>query len=428
MQYIIEGTRSLKGKIQINGNKNAALPCLAAVLLTEEEVTLHNIPMLQDVKIMMLILEHLGVKISKDNNNSKTYTFKASQITQTTIPEKLASKIRASILFLGPLLTRTGEVNLALPGGDIIGRRRLDTHFHSLTALGASFTLTNNIRAEAKKLTGNIIFQDEASVTATENTIMAASLTAGTTVIENAACEPHIQDLCNMLVVMGADIKGIGSNLLTIKGSKKLHGGEYSIGPDFMEVGSMIGLAAVTRSEIEIVGTRKKDMRMCEIAFSKLGIKWEYDKQSILVPKKQEYKVVPDLGNAIPTIADAPWPGFPPDLISIILVVATQAKGTVLVHEKMFESRMFFIDKLVSMGARIILCDPHRAVVSGPSKLLGTQLSSPDVRAGMAMVIAAITATGTSTIHNIYEIERGYENLAQRLSGLGVVIKKIESK
>lgn len=427
MQYKIEGQQTLKGSITINGNKNAALPCLSAVLLTDEEVTLHNIPDLRDVHIMLSILDHLGVRIQKDEKNPHSIRCQASSIRATTIPLQYASKIRASILFLGPMLARVGEVELYPPGGDVIGRRRLDTHIHSLTALGAHIVINDSIKAKAARLIGAEIFQDEASVTATENAIMAAVCSTGTTVIENAACEPHIQDLCTMLVQMGAQISGIGSNVLRIVGTEKLHGTEYTIGPDYMEVGSMIGLAAVTRSELEIVGARRKELRMTEIAFGKLGIRWQYDNNTILIPAKQSFTVVPDLDNAIPVLADAPWPGFPPDLTSIVLVVATQARGTVLIHEKLFESRMFFVDKLVSMGARIILCDPHRAVVNGPSELIGTYLSSPDVRAGMAMLLAAMSAKGTSYIRNVYEIERGYENIVSRLSGLGVSIQKLNS-
>lgn len=426
MLYEIKGPSNLKGSIKINGNKNGVLPCLAATLLTNEPITLHNVPQLEDVKVTLQILEHLGVHVTQHDDNTHSYTIQASTIRTHQIPDTLAKKIRASILFLGPLLARIGEVDLYPPGGDIIGRRRLDTHIHSLTALGTTFAINDTIYGNVSSLIGTEIFQDEASVTATENTIMAAVLATGTTVIENAACEPHIKDLCNMLIDMGGNITGIGSNILTITGVEKLHGTEFSIGPDFMEVGSMIGLAAATRSEIEIHGVCRADLRMTEIAFGKLGISWEYDKNNMFIPKQQEFQVQHDLGEAIPTIADAPWPGFPPDLTSIILVVATQVSGTILIHEKMFESRMFFTDKLALMGARIILCDPHRAVVSGPSKLVGTTLSSPDVRAGMAMVIAALAATGKSTIHNIYEIERGYENLAERLNNLGAQIKKID--
>lgn len=424
MRYKITGGAPLSGTIQALGNKNAALPCLAATLLTDEEVVLHNIPALQDIVVMANILEHVGASVSKDGH---TYKIKAAAITTTTIPHELAKKIRASILFAGPMLARCKEVVIPPPGGDVIGRRRLDTHISSLTALGAKFSIGSQFTISAKSLSGTHVFQDEASVTATENAVMAAVLAKGTTIIENAACEPHVQDLCSMLARMGADIRGIGSNVLTIKGVKKLHGCEFTIGPDFMEVGSLIGLAAVTRSELVITHAEPTHMKMSEIAFGKLGIQWKYDKNSIIVSKRQSRAVVPDLGGAIPTIADAPWPGFPPDLTSIILVVATQAKGAVLIHEKMFESRLFFTDKLIGMGARIILCDPHRALVHGPCNLIGTKLSSPDVRAGMAMVLAALCAEGESVIDNTYEIERGYENLTHRLSALGAKIEKVSA-
>ncbi len=422
MRYKIQGGSTLRGEIKALGNKNAALPCLAAALLTDEEVVLHNIPRLQDVAIMVNILEHLGASVSKDKHS---YKIKASSIQNTHVPNELSSKIRASILFAGPMLARCKQVVIFPPGGDVIGRRRLDTHIASLSALGAKFTIDHSFSIEAQELKGTHIFQDEASVTATENTIMAAVLANGHTVIENAACEPHVQDLCNMLVSMGADIAGIGSNILHIRGVEKLHGTDFTIGPDFMEVGSLIGLASVTKSEIAITHAEPRHMKISELQFGKLGIRWHYEGDTVVVPKKQKNTVVPDLGGAIPTIADAPWPGFPPDLTSIILVVATQVHGSVLIHEKMFESRLFFTDKLIGMGARIILCDPHRALVQGPSTLIGSQLSSPDVRAGMAMVLAALCAEGTSVIDNTYEIERGYENLTQRLRGLGADIEKI---
>lgn len=422
MKYIIKGKKQLTGSIAIRGNKNAALPCLAAVLLTDEPVLLRNVPLLEDIKVMLQILTNLGVAIQKKGDNS--YHFCASSVRDTQIPEELGKKIRASILFAGPLLGRCGEACLPLPGGDVIGRRRLDTHYHSLTALGSKFFMNGNLEFKAKKLLGTHIFQDEASVTSTENAIMASVLAKGNTIIENAACEPHVQDLCNMLNLMGAQISGIGSNVLRITGVEKLHGAEFTIGPDFMEVGSFIGLAAATNSSIAITQTEPRHLKMTELVFSKLGVKWKYEGSTIIVPEKQNKKIVPDLGNAIPAIADSPWPGFPPDLISIVLVLATQCSGTVLIHEKMFESRLYFTDKLVSMGARIVLCDPHRALVNGKTELIATALSSPDVRAGMAMVIAALCAEGESVIHNIYEIERGYENLASRLSLLGADIKK----
>ena len=421
MKYKITGGKSLSGEIKVLGNKNAALPCLAACLLSDEEIILNNIPDLQDIKVMVSILTHLGASVTRHGH---TYRVKASSLTTTSIPKELTQKIRASILFAGPMIARCKEVTLPPPGGDVIGRRRLDTHVSSLTALGARFEIKHEFKITSQALKGTHIFQDEASVTATENTIMAAVLAKGTTIIENAACEPHIQDLCNMLIQMGASINGVGSNILTIEGVSKLHGTEFTIGPDFMEVGSLIGLAGVTRSGIAITHTEPKHMKMLEIAFGKIGIRWRYDKNTIIVPKRQSRKVVPDIGNAIPSIADAPWPGFPPDLTSIIIVVATQSQGSVLIHEKMFESRLFFTDKLISMGARIVLCDPHRVVVNGPAQLLGSTMSSPDVRAGMAMVLAALCAEGTSIINNTYEIERGYENLTQRLSALGADITK----
>ncbi len=422
MRYKIQGGATLHGEIRALGNKNSALPCLAAALLTDEEVILHNIPRLQDVNIMVNILEHIGASVSKDKNS---YKIKVSSIQNTSVPHEFSSKIRASILFAGPMLARCKKVVIFPPGGDVIGRRRLDTHIASLSALGAEFTINHSFTIRTKGLKGTHIFQDEASVTATENTIMAAVLAKGVTVIENSACEPHVQDLCNMLVTMGANITGIGSNILHIKGVKKLHGTEFTIGPDFMEVGSLIGLASVTKSEIAITHTEPQHMKISELQFGKLGIHWHYEGKTVVVPKKQKRTVVPDLGGVIPTIADAPWPSFPPDLISIILVVATQTNGSVLIHEKMFESRLFFTDKLIGMGARIILCDPHRALVQGPRTLIGTQLSSPDVRAGMAMVLAALCAEGESIIDNTYEIERGYENLTQRLHKLGAKIQKI---
>ena len=321
-------------------------------------------------------------------------------------------------------MARTGSVTFPPPGGDVIGHRRLDTHFLAFSELGARVSSDGVYKVTANKLVGVDLFLDEASVTATENAIMTAVLAEGQTVIQNAASEPHVQDLCNMLVSMGAKIEGIGSNILRIKGVSKLHGTQFRIGSDFMEVGSYIGLAAVTHSKLEIIDAEPKNLRMAKIAFGKLGINWETSGNSILVRPRQELRVKLDMGDQIPSIDDAPWPGFPPDLTSIITVVATQVSGTVLIHEKMFESRMFFVDKLVGMGAKIVLCDPHRAVVSGPASLKGSDMVSPDVRAGMAMVIAALCAEGKSTIHNIYQIERGYENLAAKLKSLGAKIER----
>ncbi len=422
-KYIIDGSFPLKGRIKASGNKNAALPCLAATLLTDETVLLSNIPDIEDVQVMIEILGALGSSV--EQKGAGRYAVTTHDISRTDIPLELAKSIRASLLFAGPMLARTGKVILPPPGGDVIGRRRLDTHFLALQTLGARIEADGQFKITTNKLVGDEIFLDEASVTATENAIMAAVLAEGDTRIENAASEPHIQDLCRLLNEMGAAIEGIGSNILTIRGVKKLHGAEYRIGSDYMEVGSFIGLAAVTRGDLEIEDACPAQLKMTKIAFGKLGIHWEQDGTAIKVSSGLQLRVVPDMGGMIPKIDDAPWPGFPPDLVSIMLVVATQVEGTVLIHEKMFESRMFFVDKLIGMGARIILCDPHRAVVSGPSRLRGSDLVSPDVRAGMAMVIAALCAEGQSVIQNVYQIERGYENFVQRLSGLGARIKRV---
>lgn len=423
-EYVIEGGFPIKGTITASGNKNAALPCIAATLLTDEPVTLRNIPEIEDTGVMFRVLESLGAEVEKLKANEWRIT--AKNINRTDIPNEMSKKIRASILFAGPLLARTGKAQMLPPGGDVIGRRRVDTHFLALEELGARITTNGKFEFTANKLVGKEIFLDEASVTATENAVMAAVLADGHTEISNAACEPHVQDLCNMLNAMGADISGIGSNTLQINGVSKLHSCDFAIGPDFMEIGSYIGLAAATKGSITIKGVNPKDMRPMVFSFKKLGIRWDLDGDTLTVDTDQELKVNTDIGGQIPKIDDQPWPGFPPDLTSIMTVVATQVEGTVLIFEKMFESRMFFVDKLISMGARITLCDPHRAVVSGPCTLHGEHLVSPDVRAGMAMVIAALAAHGESRISNIYQIERGYENLVQKLKGLGAHIEKVE--
>lgn len=420
--YVVDGSFPIRGKIRAGGNKNSALPCIAATVLSDEPVILKRIPDIEDVHVMFDILTHLGGEVERLGRNE--YRVQVSDIKTHEIPTSLAKHIRASILFAGSLLARVGKVELPPPGGDVIGRRRLDTHFLAFTSLGVRVEVDGLFTLSTNKLVGQDIFLDEASVTATENAIMAAVCADGETIIRNAASEPHVQDLCRMLNSMGGRISGIGSNILTIEGVKRLSGTEFSIGADFMEVGSYIGLTAVTRGELEIEGVEPEHLRMSKIAFNKLGIHWERDGDSIFIPSGQELKVVPEMGGSIPKIDDAPWPGFPPDLTSIITVVATQVEGTVLVHEKMFESRMFFVDKLISMGARIILCDPHRAVVSGPSRLRGGELVSPDVRAGMAMVIAALCAEGRSIIRNVYQIERGYEDLIGRLQSLGARIER----
>jgi UDP-N-acetylglucosamine 1-carboxyvinyltransferase len=422
-KYLIEGGYPINGSIKASGNKNAALPCIAAALLTDEPVILRNIPDIEDVQVMLAVYRSLGGEAVSLGPNA--WRLSTGNISSSEIPAEYAGKIRASILFAGPLLARTGRVVLPPPGGDVIGRRRLDTHFLALTELGAQVEIKDAFVFSSPGLKGADIFLDEASVTATENAVMAAALAAGETILTNAASEPHVQDLCRMLCAMGACIEGIGSNILTIRGTEKLRGCDFAIGADFMEVGSFIGLAAATRGELFIEGTRPSDIRPAKTAFGKLGIVWEHEGNTLHVPTDQALEVNCDLGGMIPKIDDAPWPGFPPDLTSIITVVATQVKGTVLIHEKMFESRMFFVDKLIGMGAHIVLCDPHRAVVSGPTRLTGSELQSPDVRAGMAMVIAAMTAEGKSQIDNVYQIERGYENIVSRLSSLGGRIKAV---
>lgn len=421
-EYHIEGGFPVKGTVKASGNKNAALPCIAAAVLTDQPVTLKNLPEIEDVFVMFEIFKSFGGTIVKRAQNE--YTLQLKTVTGYEVPAPLAQKIRASILFAGPLLARHGKVMMTPPGGDVIGRRRLDTHFLALTELGAQVKINGHFLFTANKLIGQDIFLDEASVTATENAVMAAVTAEGETVITNAASEPHIQDLCKLLNTMGAKISGIGSNILTIHGVQQLRGAEYRIGADYMEVGSFIGLAAVTRGSLTITDINPSDMRPIKLAFNKLGIRWEIDGTSLTVSTQQSLKVNCDLGGMIPKIDDAPWPGFPADLTSIMAVIATQVEGTVLIHEKMFESRMFFVDKLIGMGARITLCDPHRAVVTGQSTLHGSELVSPDVRAGMALVIAACCARGESLIRNVYQIERGYEHLVDRFKALGVHIER----
>ena len=423
-EYVIEGGYPIHGTITASGNKNAALPCLTATLLTNEPVILHNIPEIQDTNVMIDILKSLGAKVEKLSKNN--WKIQCENITSSELPKDMTKKVRGSIVFAGPLIARTGKCEMMPPGGDVIGRRRVDTHFLALEQLGANISVNGHFSFVANKLKGADIFLDEASVTATENAVMASVLAEGTTYIKNAASEPHIQDLCNMLNSMGAKISGVGSNSITIEGVKKLHGCEFTIGPDYIEIGSYIGMAAATKGKITIKGIRAEEMRPLKYSFAKLGISWQLKGDELTVPINQDLKVNNDLGNAIPKIDDMPWPGFPADLTSIMTVVATQVDGTVLIFEKMFESRMFFVDKLISMGAKITLCDPHRAVVCGPSMLHGDHLVSPDIRAGMAMVIAAMCAHGKSRISNVYQIERGYEDLVGRLQKLGAHIEKIE--
>jgi UDP-N-acetylglucosamine 1-carboxyvinyltransferase len=391
--------------------------------LTEEPVTLQNMPDIGDVRTMAEILDDIGVDIQQVGTHA--WKVHAHNVHTNELKPELFGRIRGSITLAGPMLARTGAVGLPLPGGDVIGRRRVDTHFLALGALGAEIDSGVSFRLRCDRLRGTDILLDEASVTGTENAIMASVLAEGTTLIRNAACEPHVQDLCRMLCQFGAQIEGIGSNTLTIQGVDRLAGGEFSVGPDYMEVGSYISLAAVTGGELLIKNAAPEHLRMIGLVFERLGIRFEIRGNDVFVPREQSLTVIPDVGGAIPTIKDAPWPAFPADLMSIAIVVATQAEGTVLVHEKMFESRLYFVDQLIAMGARIILCDPHRCVVQGPATLHGEEVSSPDIRAGMALLIAALCAEGQSVIRNIRQIDRGYERIEEKLSSLGARVSRI---
>lgn len=421
--FVIEGDQRLSGTVTPAGNKNAALPLLAVSLLTDEPVTLRNVPDIADVKTKRELLQRLGVDCA--SVDAHTLRLRAANIGDTQPDAELSQRIRTAPLLAGPLLARRGFVTISRPGGDRIGRRRLDTHMQALQALGAEIDVRpDGYNLHCDQLVGADIFLDEMSVTGTEQAVMAAAMARGTTIIRNAASEPHVQDVCNCLNAMGAQIEGIGTNTLHVEGVDQLHGAEYSIGPDFMEVGSFIGLAAATRSEIRIKDARPREHRMTRIVFNRLGVDWHVEGDDIIVPAEQELVIQADLHGAIPKIEDRPWPGFPPDLMSIALVVATQAEGTVLIHEWMFDGRLFFVDSLARMGARIVLCDPHRAVVSGPTRLNAQLLTSPDIRAGMALLIAALAADGTSTIQNISQIDRGYEQVEVRLRSLGAQIER----
>ena len=424
--FVIEGGHPIGGRIRPSGNKNAALPLIAATLLTEEEVVLTNVPAIRDVDALVSILRDLGVTVTPRGKGA--IAFRADRVNGEEPNPELGRQIRASLLLAGPLLARRGHVRLPLPGGDVIGRRRIDTHVLALEALGATAETRHGeyVFTASTRLVGADVFLDEASVTGTENAVMAAALAHGTTVIDNAACEPHVQDLCRLINAMGGRIEGVGTNRLVIHGAARLHGAEYALGPDYIEVGSLITLAAVTGGELTIEDARPHEHRATRLALNRLGIQFGPDPSGrhILVPGGQKLQVASDLGGAIPKIEDAPWPGFPADLTSIAVVGATQSEGTVLIFEKMFESRLFFVDRLQSMGARLILCDPHRVVISGRSQLVGQELSSPDIRAGMALLIAALCADGTSTIHNIRQIDRGYERIDERLADLGARIHR----
>jgi len=423
-QFVIEGGAALNGVVTPSGNKNAALPMLAACLMTDQPVVLRNVPAIRDVITMRQLLADLGVCV--ETIDPHTWRIQAANISKVNPDPELCQQIRASILLAGPMLVRAGELELPLPGGDVIGRRRLDTHFLALNGFGAEVRHNSFIELKAPRgLKGGNILLDEASVTATENAIMAASMAQGVTVLRNAASEPHIQELCQFLNQLGARIKNIGSNTLEIEGVDRLGGGEFTIGADYLEVVSFVGAAAITGGEIRIRNAGPEYLGMVRLVFKRLGVHWIVDGEDILVPTNQSLRVVSDLGGAIPEIKNNIWPAFPTDLMSIAIVIATQCHGSALFHDWMYSGRMFFIDKLAGMGARIILCDPHRCLVQGPAQLLGEKLESPDIRAGMAILLAALAARGTSTIRNIGQIERGYERIDEKLRGLGARIERV---
>jgi len=422
-RFLVKGGRPLRGSVRPAGNKNAALPILASTVLADGPMELDNIPRIRDVETMLELLVDLGASAEWIGPN--LVRVDARQVRPKPLDPKLCARIRASILLAGPLLARFGSVTLPPPGGDVIGRRRVDTHFLALEQLGAAVNVGDRYELEAKKgLTGADIFLDEPSVTGTENALMASVAAKGRTVLRNAACEPHVQDLARALVAMGAGIEGIGTNVYTIEGGRPLHGASYTIGPDHIEIGSFIGLAAVTNGAITIDPIRSEDLRSTLLGFERLGIRPRVDGQRLTVDADQERRIRPDLGGHVPKLEDGPWPAFPADVMSTTIVSATQCAGMLLVFEKMFESRLFFVDKLIGMGARIVLCDPHRAVISGPSPLKGGTVESPDIRAGMAMLLAALAAEGSSVIHNVGQIERGYERIDERLRALGADIER----
>ena len=425
-KFLVEGANSLKGSIEPSGNKNEALPVLAAVLLANDIVRLTNVPDILDIRSMCGILEELGVGVERTSSNS--YVFDPTTLQHHSLDSKKAASIRGSFLLAGPLLAKKGRVELPYPGGDRIGMRPVHVHLQAFQQLGVKVddSKRGKFSMNVDRLKGCHFQLEEASVMATENAVMAAVTAEGKTTIYNAACEPHVQGLCHFLNRMGAKIEGIGSNMLHIKGVSALSGGEYRIQPDHTEVGSFIGLAAVTKSELKILNAGVQHLSVIRNMFEKIGIRTEADGDHLIVPKEQQRKVQTDIPGGIPKIDDSPWPGFPADLTSIITVTATQSEGAVLIFEKMFESRLFWVDKLISMGAQIILCDPHRVVVSGPSPLRGALVSSPDIRAGMALLIAAMGAHGTTEIMNIQQIDRGYESIDQRLNALGGKIKRVQ--
>ena len=422
--FCVTGGRALEGTIRPAGNKNAVLPILAATLLADGPCRIDNVPRIRDVETMLDLVAHLGASVDWVAPNTVVVDTRAAEPRE--LDPALCARIRASILFAGPMLARFGRVTLPPPGGDVIGRRRVDTHFLALEALGATVEVGKRYRLEAKALTAADVFLDEPSVTGTENALMAAVRANGRTVLRNAASEPHVQDLARFLVSLGAEIDGIGTNTLSIVGRERLSAPAvaFSIGPDHIEIGSFLGLAAVTNGSVKIEGVRVADLRSTLFAFDRLGVRPRLDGETLIVAHNQERRIRSDLGGHIPKLEDGPWPAFPADLMSIAIVVATQCEGALLVFEKMFESRLFFVDKLIGMGARIVLCDPHRAVIAGPSPLRGGEVESPDIRAGMAVLLAALAAEGDSVIHNVGQIERGYERIDERLRGLGAQIER----
>ncbi|HTE47539.1 MAG TPA: UDP-N-acetylglucosamine 1-carboxyvinyltransferase [Gemmatimonadaceae bacterium] len=427
LQFIVQGGHTLSGTIRPSGNKNAALPIICAALLTEHPVTLENVPRIRDVETLVELIASTGVEVNWTGRN--TLHIHAKDVQAANLDPALCRSIRASILLAGPLLARCGHIELPPPGGDVIGRRRVDTHFLALERLGADFELNDSFHLSTPGgLRGADVFLDEPSVTGTENALMAAVAATGTTILRNAASEPHVQDLCHFLIAIGSEIDGVGTNKLTINGGRPLGSATHRIGPDHIEVGSFIGLAAVTRSEIRIADAGVEHLRSTLMGFARLGVSCQIDGPDLVVPAVQQKIIQSDLGGHVPKLEDQPWPAFPADVMSIALVTATQCSGLILMHEKMFESRLFFVDKLVGMGARIVLCDPHRALVAGPSRLRASTVDSPDIRAGMAMLLAALCAEGESTINNVGQIERGYERIEERLNALGAKIERVEER
>ncbi len=425
--FCIEGGIPLRGEVTPSGNKNAALPLLCAAIMTDEPVILHNVPMIRDVLAMRKLIESLGVTFEEVDPH--TWKITAKTVEASSLDPDLCRRVRASILLAGPMCARCGGMVLPPPGGDVIGRRRVDTHILALVKLGANAFYDRQYHFEAKeRMKGCNILMDEASVTATENAVMAAATAEGTTVLRNAASEPHVQELCNLLNAMGAKISNIGSNVLTIEGVESLHGAEFTIGPDYLEVISYVGAAAMTHGEVMIRNAGIEYLDMVSLVFNRLGVRWEVIGNDILVPENQRLSVEPDLGGAIPEISVLPWPGFPSDLMSIAIVMATQVQGSILFHDWMYPSRMYFTDKLVGMGAQIVLCDPHRCIVQGPTRLYPEKLESPDIRAGMALLLATLATPGKSEIRNIGQIERGYERVDEKLAALGAQITRVRTE